>query len=200
MSSSKVLLLIARVIKYLGCGAGVLFAISYWENNSSWPDSLVFGAFVAFIALVGFSIGWVLEGFVKPEQQKRTVLGWVVVAVAVFIGFLPSYSDYTPRDKISEVLLGMSSNRTQIEQFYSKHKRLPRDAAEAGLDLRGGGKIRSLSYDGSTGELRAVIQNVPEANGKVLRLRAHEIKGELNWRCSGNDISKEHLPRPCRNW
>src|SRR5262245_64197073 len=109
----------------------------------------------------------------------RWAVSVVVSAFALLILIallLPPYGDYTPRAKMSEVILGTSDARTQVEEFYAKHKRLPRDAAEAGVDGQGsGGKIHSLSYDGPAGELRAVVQNVPEANGKVLKMTAKQL-------------------------
>jgi len=125
------------------------------------------------------------------------VIGLALLALLAWL--LPPYADYTPRAKISEVLLVMLSTKSQVAEFHLKHGRLPRDAAEASLNTASPSRwVQALSYDGPSGELRAVVQGIPGAEGKVLRLRAQQIDGELKWRCSSNDIPQGLLPRNCR--
>jgi len=114
--------------------------------------------------------------------RLRTFVFWGVLAalvIAAIVWFLfPPYADYTPKAKVAEVLLGTSVAREQVNEFYKKHNRLPRNAAEANISLESAGKIRAMTYDGEKGELRAVIQDIPEVNGKTLILSADIGSGQ----------------------
>jgi type IV pilus assembly protein PilA len=152
-----------------------------------------------------------IAGAPEPEgKRSRLVQSLVNLAIVIAIlGILaaiaiPSYSDYTPRARISEVILAMSDGRTAISEFFANNKRLPKDAAEAGWpdpkQLQSVSKyVRELSYDVKAGELRAVVQNHPQADGKTMRMKAEVGDGKLTWRCYSTDIPQKYLPSSCRN-
>jgi hypothetical protein len=138
----------------------------------------------------------------RSSGRLRPFVFWGVLAalvIAAIVWFLfPPYADYTPKAKVAEVLLGTSVAREQVSEFYKKHNRLPRNAAEANISLESAGKIRAMTYDGEKGELRAVIQNIPEVNGKTLILSADIGSGHLEWRCFSDEIPKDFLAGICR--
>lgn len=152
-----------------------------------------------------------IAGGTEPEgKRSRLVQSLVSIAIVVAIlGILaaiaiPGYSDYTPRARISEVILAMSDGRTAVSEFFEQHKRLPKDAAEAGWPDPKQSQpvskyVRDLSYDTKAGELRAVIQNHPQAEGKTMRLKAVVDGEKLTWRCYSTDVPQNLLPSSCRN-
>ena len=134
--------------------------------------------------------------------RLKAFVFWSVPAVlilAMIVWFLiPPYADYTPKAKVAEVLVTTSVAREQIVEFYRKHNRLPRDAAEANISLGSIGKIREMTYDGEKGELRAVIQDIPEVNGRTMVLKAELSSGHVVWRCFSDEIPKDFLSGICR--
>jgi len=58
-----------------------------------------------------------------------SVLLWAMVSCH------EQYQVFVVKKFISEPILAGSAARSEITDFYKKHKRLPRDAAEAGVDL-----------------------------------------------------------------
>lgn len=131
------------------------------------------------------------------SARTKRIVFWGFLAVIIFAGIMwivfPQYGDYTPGAKIAEVLLATHRAREQIADFHQKHKRFPPDASEVDLSVSSSGKIREMTYDGTKGELRAVIQNIPEVNGKTLILTADIQGGKLEWRCSNDGIPKDFL-------
>lgn len=151
-----------------------------------------------------------IAGGTEPEAKRsRLVRALVSIAfVVAILGILaaiaiPSYSDYTPRAKLSEVILALSGGRTSVAEFFEQHKRLPKDAAEAGLPwpMANVSKyVRQLAYDGRSGELSAVVQGITsDMEGKTIRLKAVVNSGELTWRCYTPDLPKKYLPSSCRD-
>lgn len=141
----------------------------------------------------------------NPESgttnRIRRFMIWGAVAcliIAIAAIFLPAYCDYTPRAKVSEAFLAIGTGKPQINEYYRIHKRLPRDAVEARLSPDSGGYVRELTYDGTKGELRGVIQNIPELNGRTLVVKAEPRGEQLVWTCFGEDVPDEFLPRSCR--
>ncbi len=143
----------------------------------------------------------------KRSRLKQSLVGAaIVVAILGILAAIaiPSYSDYTPRARISEAIFAMSEGRTAVSEFFANNKRLPKDAAEAGWpDPKQAPLVskyvRELSYDPRAGELRAVMHNHPQVDGKTMRLKA-EVDGEqLTWRCYSTDVPQKYLPSTCRN-
>lgn len=127
-----------------------------------------------------------------------------VVGILIILGvlriLLPPYADYTPKSKVSEVLIVLKLiDIDGITEFYRKHKRLPRDGIEAHISPpQQVPYVRQLTYDGAKGELRAVIRDIPEVDGKTLVVRFEVRGGALEWRCLSEDIPKRHLIDTCR--
>ena len=141
--------------------------------------------------------------------MKATARGvipvWVVLgllAIAAIIGFaifIPPYADYTAAAKASEVVLSLSSYRQNIQDFHDARKRLPASAAEAGFSPQTESKyVRPVTYDAPSGELRAIVQGIPNNEGKLLVLRAEIASGNLTWRCFSPDMAAKDLPSTCR--
>src|SRR5438093_3305941 len=112
--------------------------------------------------------------------MKRWLIwgGGGAVLVLVLAGVLvPQYGDYSGRAKMSEVVLALGADRDAINGFYVEHRRLPKDAAEAGLAPAASKYVRQRTYDAKTAELRAVIQHIPRNEGKTVMLKA-DLKGD----------------------
>ena len=121
----------------------------------------------------------------------------VVLVVAAVV--VPTLTGYSPRAKISEVLLALSQDRREINEFYAKHRRLPKDATEAGLSPLATKYIQSRTYDARSSELRAVMRDIPGNEGKSITLKAEINADEITWRCIGTGIRERDLPMACRD-
>jgi type II secretory pathway pseudopilin PulG len=134
---------------------------------------------------------WVLQGVVA-----LAILA-VIVAVA-----LPQYGGYTPRARVSEVILSLSDGRTTLVDFIARHDRLPRDAKELGWPGPGeqvSRYVRARSYDGTKGELVAVAQGIGrDVDGKSVRMKPTLEMGAVSWRCYSPDMPPKYLPASCR--
>lgn len=138
----------------------------------------------------------------EASRAKRKVLwGALVVCVVLAISylFLRNWTSYTPRAKMTEVVLGLMGYKNDLEAYFLAHKRLPKDASEARISLEPTNRyIRQISYDGVKGELKAVIKDIPDNEGKSLVLKVDTSTGALTWRCLSDDIAPRHLPSSCR--
>src|SRR3954467_4597241 len=111
---------------------------------------------------------------------------------------MPARIEYVPGHKVMEGLLDMSEARTQIEEFYQQHKRLPKDAAEGELAgaLGGFGRLKEVRY--RDGELTGVLTNItPELEGKILVLSAKTDGHKLEWTCYSRGIPERDVPKSC---
>ena len=121
----------------------------------------------------------------------------VVVLTVLWVGFLPSYCDYTPRAKVSELILTGSSYRTAISERFASEL----DPANAGADLtlRTVGKISggSISRDGTIvihGSTAGT--SVGHAVTVTITPSYNTATGTVTWNCKGQPT--EHMPATCR--
>ena len=121
----------------------------------------------------------------------------VVVLTVLGIVFLPNYCDYSPRAKVSELILAGSSYRTAIaEKFQSE---LDPAIAGAGLTFNPVGRISggAVSRDGTI-----VIHGSTAATSlgfaaTVTITPAYNIAtGTVTWNCKGEPA--KHMPATCR--
>jgi len=137
-------------------------------------------------------------------NKKSFALGAVLCAAAgaalfIVIVSFATRNDYLPRHKVAEVVLTLDLVRREITTFYSEHQRLPKDAAEAKLNLAPVSRYVGLvTYDGATEELRAVIKGITDNEGKSLVFKAEPSGKELKWTCFSRDIASRDLPATCR--
>jgi type IV pilus assembly protein PilA len=140
------------------------------------------------------------EKFGRTEKFLAGGVAALVGAAILYFLVFPPYADYGPRAKLAEVVLGMSPTRSLLEDFYARHQRLPKDAAEARLPLDPVSKyIRNMAYDAVRGEVRSVVKQIPGFEGKTLVLRARIAGGKLEWQCFSPDIESKHLPNVCQS-
>jgi type IV pilus assembly protein PilA len=121
----------------------------------------------------------------------------VVVLSVLAIAFLPRDCDYTPRAKVSELILAGSSYRTAIaERFESE--RDPANAG-AGLSFNKVGRISggSISRDGTI-----VIHGSTASTSVGIAVTVtitptyDTATGTVAWNCKGHPT--EHMPATCR--
>lgn len=121
----------------------------------------------------------------------------VVVLTVLGIVFFPSYCDYTPRAKVSELILGGSSYRTAIaEKFQSE---LDPANAGAGLTFNPVGRISggAVSRDGTIvihGSTAAT--SLGFAATVTITPAYNTATGTVTWNCKGKPA--EHMPATCR--
>jgi Pilin (bacterial filament). len=128
----------------------------------------------------------------------RTILSILIVITALWLLGRCS-QDFGIRAMMSQVISAGEPARGQIEAFYQQHKRLPRDAAEAELDLRSPSRYgEPIYYDGGRGELRIVARDLGgEADGKSIVLRAEVSSGKLVWICGSYDMPAKYRGGSC---
>ena len=99
-----------------------------------------------------------------------------------------------------EALVRMSQDVTAIADFYEKHGRMPKDAAEAGFAPRWGGSMFVSEVRYAPGELTAVLKGAgARYEGKTVSYRARPSGQTLAWRCvAGEGFPPEALPASCR--
>ena len=119
----------------------------------------------------------------------RTIV-WILIVIAL-LWLLGRCSQIVGiKAMMSQVIIAGAPAREQIEAFYRKHKRLPRNAAEAELDLSSPSRYAGpIYYDGGRGELRIVARDLGgEVDGKSIVLRAEVSSGTLVWICGSYDM------------
>ena len=137
-------------------------------------------------------------------RAKKVAL-WAVLAAIILCSALWLLSrwnqDFGIKAMMSEVILAGSGAREQINEFYAKNKRLPRDAGETQLDLGVGSTyVERIDYDAVRSELRIVARKLgPEVDGKSIVVRAEVRAGNLYWICGSYDMPAQYLPGSC-NW
>ena len=136
--------------------------------------------------------------------RVRKIALWTVltvvmlIAVAVFLH--RANQDLGIRKMMSEVILSGWGAQKQIETFYEKHKRLPHNAKEAELDLRGGRYIERMHYEAGRSEIHVVAQGLgPAVDGKSIVFQAQPRAGKIEWVCGSYDMPRKYLPKTC-NW
>lgn len=136
----------------------------------------------------------------KRVARADTLIKMVAVVVVLTVlgaAFLPSYCDYTPRAKVSELILAGSAYRRAIAERFDS-ERDPANAG-AGLDLVAVGKISggSISRDGT------IVLNGSTASTSVgmpvtitLTPAYNTTTGNVTWKCVGQPT--EYMPATCR--
>jgi type IV pilus assembly protein PilA len=122
-------------------------------------------------------------------KDAGLLLAWLVV-VGIPLGIVtPMYQCYTPRAKVSEVVLAASELRTQIGERAQAKGTL--DGAGHGLKFTPSGRVVA-GYVAAGGEIAMVGDDPPVLVVFTPRL----LDGSVKWECRG--YPKKIVPTPCR--
>ena len=176
-----------------------------WEFTI-WGESCREGPYNFEVALLTATICtalWINHIQVGPILQARAVariaggalydllsfaLVLIVAAIPIVI-FLPTYSCYTPRSKVSEIVLYASSFKTEITQRALKTKSL----ANVGIGMQ---VLPSRRVKGGMVTKDGVIIVTSEDPPAVVILTPDIQGGEIKWQCRG--YPTKYMPAMCR--
>lgn len=145
----------------------------------------------------------------------------IVIAIIGLLATLamPTYQDRVIRSQVSEALQLAGFARQGVAEFYARHKRLPRDNAEAGLppaDRIVGNYVVDLAVKEGAIEVTLGNRVNAHAEGKKLTLRPAVVEGypavPIAWVCGNAGVPAKmkaagannttlpgpHLPIDCR--
>jgi type IV pilus assembly protein PilA len=186
----------------------LLFALVFM-GGSATPVLVVFGGYFAgvFILIPLFADSIYYRHLAARLAKARppslwTALGATALALASFIlclaTLVPTYADYTPRAKMSEVVLATSGMRNGVTEFHHREGRFPSAEEAPKFNTETGSKyVESISYDATRRAIVAVTRE-PWPGTRIV-LYAVEQNGQLAWRCRGIGIDKKNLPQMCRD-
>ena len=113
---------------------------------------------------------------------------WVVVGIPIAI-FMPTYQCYTPRAKVSELILSASSIRAEIDKRVAQTQSLSGIGAGLHVELSRRTKGGFVTNDG----VIIVASDDPPA---VVIFQPTYFEGKVTWTCSG--LPTKHMPVMCR--
>lgn len=132
--------------------------------------------------------------------RKKLLIGLAVAGVVgagAFYGMAELHDVDVSRKLVFEAVARLRDPADTITAFHKKHGRLPKDAAEAGIQPDGGSLfVREIRY--AAGELTAVIRGVPRHEGKTVSLKPRLEGAGLRWSCSADGFGQSGLPQSCR--
>ncbi|WP_162297639.1 pilin [Ignatzschineria cameli] len=128
----------------------------------------------------------------------------IVLALIATISMIaiPLYSNYLQRAKITEGLTLAKGIQLEAELYYALNGDWPRENAHQALGLDKasdyrGNSVESIALEGN--EITITYNDEVGAEGGPARLilRAEAPGGTIRWRCSGENIAEDHLPKEC---
>jgi TM2 domain-containing membrane protein YozV/Tfp pilus assembly major pilin PilA len=166
------------------------------------------------IALIEF----VVYAFTSEERlnEKYTAHASVavvaivgVVALFVFVAFigvlaaiaLPAYQDYTVRARMSETIIGMSSYKVMVGEYFADKRQLPVTGAEIDTGQVKVPRTQSVKI-APGGAIVAVMSGELDSRmtGKTLVMVPRVEGAGLTWTCGVQESSMmRYLPASCRN-
>lgn len=146
------------------------------------------------VLLQGASSDWhlVQKTLFRAVRVLLSVIGRTVLIALPFVIFMPTYQCYTPRAKVSELLLAASGYRTQINERAASGA--PLSQIGSGLSLKLEGKVKG-GFIGDNGTIVVMGDDPPAV--LMFKPEIHDPKtGQLKWTCIGNP--KNYMPVSCR--
>lgn len=144
-------------------------------------------------------------GSVVRHEPGKGMPVWVVLICAgilplIFVtGMLaaiaiPAYQDYVTRAKVAQARSEGIMFRLEVDDFFVREHRLPKDLAELGKTPSASTPGLSIVYSGGRIEIIVPLQGKPG----TLYLTPKVSGDRLAWECTAENIRPMHLPRECR--
>ena len=142
----------------------------------------------------------------NTRQQGFTLIELMIVVAIIGIlvsVMLPSYSSYTARTKISEIMLVADSAKLAVSEYYMTMGQMPASTAQANMNT----SILQSNYLGSitfsstptTATLTYTLANVG-ATGDIAFVGTGTTNG-VQWSCNtaATTVDEVYLPIVCRS-
>lgn len=167
------------------CREGPWYPELMWALLSSsfvlWANHLAVAPVLVLKQLVQILIGCCKDALL--------LLLWFVLAGIPLAIVTPAYQCYTPRAKVSEVVMAASAVRSQVEDIVRTRGKL--DDSGRGIEFRPSGRTVA-GFVTRDGEVIAIGDDPPV----VIVLRPTLIENSVKWECHG--YPEKIVPTSCR--
>ena len=128
----------------------------------------------------------------------------IVLALIATISMIaiPVYSNYLQRAKITEGLTLSKAIQLEAELYYALNGNWPKDNAHQKLGLDDaksyrGSSVEAIELEGNRITVTYNDDVGEESAPAKLILTAETPGGAISWRCKGENIAEDHLPKEC---
>jgi len=101
---------------------------------------------------------------------------------------------YMFKKRVASIVQLAEATRDQVEQFYSKQKRLPNAREAAQFHVDGDGYFKSIDYDAE----KSMVVVTMGIRDEQFAIRAEEKGGNISWSCRTISFREADLPNQCR--
>lgn len=149
----------------------------------------------------------------KRQQNGFTLIELLIVVAVIGVLAaiaLPAYANYSVRARLSEALLFLAKDKSQLAEYHASFGQWPVNASTANITQTGDTPyIKSTIYDSDASSQNRITYTLGNLGAdamedkQIILESTIEASGVITWRCikgaAPNNPPDQYLPKACRN-